>query len=245
MLKKNYLVLILLLGTLCSKAQVKTIVPAQQVWTGYFNQTRFSDRWGAWLDVQLRTRDDFFEGISTLIVRPGITYYLGDNTKLSAGYAYILSRPPGSQQIDQPENRPWQQIQWHTKYSKLRTMQLLRLEERFRRRLLNDSTLGKGNDFNWRLRYNFLVQLPLTKKGTGRGGFSLIANDEIHVNFGKEIIHNYFDQNRFFLGFAYHVNSSDNIQFGYTNIFQQLASPGRYRSINGARVFYFHNLDLR
>lgn len=245
MLKKIYMLLVFLACAAYSGAQVKTVTNVQQVWTGYLNQTRFSERWGAWFDVQFRTRDDFFEDISAFMIRPGITYYLGDATKLTAGYAYILSLPPGSQKVEQPENRLWQQVQWHTKYSRLRTMQMIRLEERFRRRLLNDSTLGSGNDFNWRIRYNFLLQLPLTKKGTGRGGLSFIANDEIHINFGKEIIHNYFDQNRFFLGLAYHVNQSDNLQFGYTNVFQQLPSGNRFRSINGARILYFHNLDLR
>ncbi|MBS1610734.1 MAG: DUF2490 domain-containing protein, partial [Bacteroidetes bacterium] len=63
--------------------------------------------------------------------------------------------------------------------------------------------------------------------------------------FGKQIVNNYFDQNRFFLGVAYHTNKTDNIQIGYTNVFQQLATGNQYRSTNGGRVSYFHNLDLR
>ena len=85
----------------------------------------------------------------------------------------------------------------------------------------------------------------LSKEPFKVGSLSFVLNDELHVNFGKEIVYNYFDQNRFFAGFSYQVNAHDNVQFGYMNVFQQLATGNRYRSIHAARVFYFHNLDLR
>jgi hypothetical protein len=50
------------------------------------------------------------------------------------------------------------------------------------------------------------------------------TNDEVHINFGKLAIYNYFNQNRFFLGFAYHVNKHDNLQWDDMNVFQQLAA---------------------
>jgi hypothetical protein len=227
-------------------AQGRQTQTVQQVWTGYFNQTRLSNKWGFWFDAQLRSKEDFFDDLSTLIIRPGITYYLSDAAKLTAGYSYIRHFPQGVHaNVARPEHRPWQQLQWHTRYNKLRTMQYLRLEERYLRKIMNDSTLADGNNFNFRLRYNFLLQYPLTAKGTNKGGLSFIANDEIHINFGKEIVYNTFDQNRFFLGFAYHLNQHDNFQFGYLNVFQQLAAGNRYRATHAARLFYFHTLDLR
>lgn len=147
--------------------------------------------------------------------------------------------------VTQPEHRPWQQLQWHTVYPKVRTMQWVRLEERLRRNILNDSTLADGSSFNFRARYNFLLQVPLTKAKIKAGDFSFILNNEVHLNFGHNIVYNTFDQNRFFIGFAYHVNATDNIQFGYMNVFQQLASVNNYRSLNVGRVFYFHNIDWR
>jgi hypothetical protein len=227
-------------------AQTKSTTSVEQLWTGYFNQTRFNKRLGLWMDVQLRTKEDFVNDLSTLIIRPGITYYLNDATKLTAGYAYIRHYPAENHKnVAMPEHRPWQQIQWHTKYPRVRTMQYLRLEERYRRNILNDSTLAKGHNFNFRVRYSFLLQVPLTNRDIRRGDFSFIANDEVHLNFGEKVVYNYFDQNRFFAGFAYHLNPHDNLQFGYMNLFQQQASGNRYRSIHAARIFYFHNLDLR
>ena len=180
------------------------------------------------------------------IGRFGLTYYLNDNTKLTAGYAYVNHFPADAHKnISQPEHRPWQQLQWHTRYQKLRLMQWIRLEERFRRKIKNDDELGEGHNFNWKVRYNFFVTFPLAKKPFAPKTWSVVLNDEVHINAGKEIVNNYFDQNRFFAGFSYHVNAHDNIQIGYMNLFQQLAAGNRYRSIHAARVFYFHNLDTR
>ena len=229
-----------------SYGQTKQATSVRQVWLGYFNQTRFSNKWGVWLDLHLRTKEDLFKDLSQTIIRPGITYYINDATKLTAGYAYIRHFPADNHNhVTQPEHRPWLQLQWHTKYPKLRTMQLVRLEERYRRKILNDSTLADGYNFNFRLRYNFLLQVPLTNKPIRAGNFSFIVNDEVHVNFGKQVVYNYFDQNRFFLGFSYHTNTHDNLQLGYMNLFQQLPAGNKYKTIHALRVFYFHNLDLR
>lgn len=224
----------------------KSTAHTQQVWLGYFNQTRFSDKLGIWVDMQLRTKEDFFTNFSQGIARVGLTWYINDATKFTIGYARINHFPADSHgQISQPEHRPWQQIQWHTKYGNKRMMQWIRLEERFRRKILNDSTLANGYNFNYRLRYNLLYEVPLNKRGIIPGSFSFFVNDELHINFGAQISNNYFDQNRFFLGLKYQVNTRDNIQLGYMNVFQQLPAGNNFRSINGLRLFYFQNLDLR
>ena len=247
---KNYtaisLLALLFSWSVSGNAQVKQTESVQQIWLGYLNQTRFSDKWGAWLDLQLRTKEDFFTGLSQSIIRPGLTYYLKDDAKITVGYAFVNHFPADNHSnISQPEHRGWQQFQWHTRYDKLRLMQWFRLEERWRRKILNNDELAEGYNFNFRARYNFFSQFPLSKKRFQPGTFSFVLNDEIHINFGKEIVNNYFDQNRFFVGLAYHVTRQNNLQFGYMNVFQQLSTPARYKSINGARVFYFHNLDLR
>ena len=227
-------------------SQTKQTGTVQQAWFAYFNQTRFSNKWGTWTDIHLRTKEDFVSGISQSILRLGLTYYLNDDTKLTAGYAYVSHYPAeGHENVTVPEHRPWQQLQWHSRYSKLRLMQWFRLEERFRRKVQNDDELAEGYNFNFRVRYNFFSMFPLSKKRFQPKTLSFVVNDEVHINFGKEIVYNYFDQNRFFLGFAYHVNKHDNLQFGYMNVFQQLAAGNKYRSNHVARVFYFHNLDLR
>jgi Protein of unknown function (DUF2490) len=242
--------ILLLLQSLCffgyafTQNKQKTIY--EQIWLGYFNQTRFNDRWGMWADFHLRTKNDFVEELSQGIIRLGLTYYLKDDLKLTVGYAYINHFPADNhQQISQPEHRPWQQIQWHQKFKKLRIMQWLRLEERFKRKILNDTQLADGFNFNYRVRYNFFLQTALGNKPFKKGSFSWVLNDELHINFGNQIVYNYFDQNRFFTGFNYFLSEHDNIQFGYMNLFQQLSSGNTFRVVHTIRIFYFHNLDLR
>jgi hypothetical protein len=226
-------------------SQTKETEHVNQVWLAFNNQTRFSNKWGFWADFHLRTKEDLVNDLSQSIARLGITYYLNDDTKLTAGYAYVSAYPADNQHVTVPEHRPWQQLQWHSKYSKLRLMQWFRLEERFRKKLLNPDELADDYSFNFRLRYNIFFMLPLSKQRFQPRSLSFVVNNEVHVNFGKQVVYNYFDQNRFFLGVAYHVNKNDNLQAGYTNVFQQLPAGNRYRSNNGARIFYFHNLDLR
>ena len=49
--------------------------------------------WGIWEDFHLRTKDDFVNDLSTGIIRLGLTYYLHDDLKLTAGYAIHKSFP--------------------------------------------------------------------------------------------------------------------------------------------------------
>lgn len=241
----TYLTIALLLMCSFAIAQ-KKVTSGQQIWGAYNSQFRLSDHWGLWGDFHLRTKEDFTKDFLQSIVRLGLTYYVKDNTKLTAGYAYVNHFPADNHaDISQPEHRPWQQIQWQVNSSKLRLMHWLRLEERFRHKIKDNDELAPGYSFNYRTRYNFLLMTPLGKKAFAPKSLSFVANDEVHINFGKQIIYNTFDQNRFFLGLAYHTNKHDNLQFGYMNVFQQLAAGNSYRSNHVIRVFYFQNLDLR
>lgn len=243
---KFVLLLLVIASCMNSAAQTKQTEKINQVWLGYFNQTRLSNKWGVWGDFHLRTKEDFTNNFSQSLLRVGLTYYINDVTKFTLGYGYITNYPGDNhKQINQVEHRPWQQLQWHTKYGKKRMMQWFRLEEKYKQKILNDSTLASGYSFSWKVRYNFWYDIPLSKKGIVPKAWSFVANDEVHINFGKQIVNNYFDQNRFFLGLKYQVNEHSNLQFGYMNLFQQTAAGNKYKSINAARVFFFQNIDVR
>ena len=229
----------------CSHAQKQT-ENINRIWAGYFTQARFTDKWGIWAEAQIRTKENFVDNLSQSIVRVGLTYYVADATKITAGYAYVNDFPGDSHKnISAPEHRPWQQIQWHTKYGKKKMMQWIRLEERYRHKIKNDNELADGYNFNWRIRYNLWYEIPFYKNGTDPNSWSFILNDEVHINLGKQIVNNYFDQNRFFLGFKYQSGLHSNLQFGYMNLFQQMAAGNRYRNFSVIRLFYFQNFDLR
>lgn len=223
-------------------------VEEEQLWLGYFNQTRLSNKWGFWADVHYRGTEHFIQEPSKGIFRAGLTYYLNDDMKLTNGYAFINHFPEeGHANVSQPEHRIWQQLQYHSRFGKTRTMNWFRLEERFRRNIKNDNELAEGYRFDLRLRSNFLLNIPLSKKGIAPKTFSAILNDEIFINFpnSNNVTYLPFDQNRFFVGLAYNLDSHSNIQFGYMNVFQQLSVGTKFRNVDAIRVFFFQNFDVR
>ena len=229
-----------------SFGQLKQTTHVQQAWLGYVGQAKFSEHWGLWLDMHLRTKEDFVNDFSTAIFRPGISYYANDRLRFTLGYAYVNFFPADDHtDVSQPEHRPWQQVFWTIQGKRSRVVNTIRLEERYRRKIKSDDELDEGYHFNFRARYNTLLLLPLSRKAFEPKTLSLCMNNELMVNFGKQIVNNYFDQNRLLLGFAYHVNTKGYLQFGYMNLFQQLAAGNRYRMFHVARAYYYHNIDLR
>lgn len=242
-MKLRILLMILLVASGESLVAQKVSETRDQTWLGYFNQTRFTDKSGMWIDLHHRLSDDFVGESATNIIRIGYTYYLSDQTRLTAGYGYVTHFSPGTLP-DVPEHRPWQQIQWMDKKNGFSLAQYLRVEERYRRRV-SEGELTNEYNFNWRFRYNFSLTLPLKGKQVSAKTPFLFFNNEIHINAGKEIVNNYFDQNRLFLGLGYQFTSQLNAQLGYLYVFQQLAAANSYVHINAIRLFVFHTLDLR
>ena len=248
-MKINLFLLIFLSSTLSIFSQTtRQTVEEEQLWAGYFNQTRLTDKWGFWTDVHYRATEHFIQEPSKGIFRVGLTYYLNDDMKLTNGYAFINHFPEeGHANISQPEHRLWQQLQYHSRFGAIRTMNWFRLEERFRHNIKNDNELADGYRFDLRLRSNFLLNIPLSKKGIAPKTFSAILNDEVFVNFpnSKNTTYLPFDQNRFFVGLAYNLDSHSNIQFGYMNVFQQLSVGTKFKNIDAIRIFFFQNFDVR
>ena len=232
------------LAAACAQ-NTKTITRYQQVWLSYSNITRLSTKWGLMADAQVRTKDHFVEDFSTTITSFGINYNLSEATRITTGYTYSENYADGARTVTIPEHRPFQQVQWNNRYGNKRMLQWIRLEERFRRKVYGNSQLDEGYNFNYRLRYNFFYELPLSRNGPVPHTFSLVLNNELHMNFGRQIVLNTFDQNRFSCGFKYQFSTSNSVQMGYVNLFQQLSAGNKYRTINAGRIAFLQNLDLR
>jgi hypothetical protein len=222
-----------------SYAQTKTFEHRKMTWLGYFSQLRFTEHSGLWVDLHLRLNDNFVNEVHTTIARFGYTYYISDKTRLTAGYAF-QSQPGHNGAATVLEHRPWQQIQWLEKKPRFSMMQWVRLEQRFRK-------IGDGDyDFlSHRIRYNISFSIPIGKKEMGPKTPFLFTNNEVFINAGKNIVNNYFDQNRFFVGLGYQFTLHLNAQLGYMNVFQQLPAGNKYVDTDAIRLFIFHNFDFR
>lgn len=247
MLKKIICCVVVSGVTLTSSAQIsKSTKKLEELWFSYHNQARLTEKWELLADVQLRTREDFVNQFSQSIFRLGISWYLNSLTKFTAGYAFsnVYSTVLGKS-LTQSEHRPWQQFQWESIFGKKRLAQRFRLEERFREKVLDNAFVGEGYNFNFRFRYNIGYEVPLSKKGLLPKSFSLVLNEDLNINMGKEIVYNTFDQNRLFAGVKYQFNQHNNLTLGYMNLFQQTALGNKYILINAFRFIYVQNLDLR
>lgn len=226
------------------QAVEKDIHLRDQLWLAYFNQTRFSNKWGMWADVHYRFTDDFVGRSFQFIFRPAFTYFIKDNLRVNLGYAAVRHYPARGLNTTRGEHRPWQQIWWNQKYSGFTTLQWIRTEQRFNERIVNDEKQD-GYNYNFRVRYNYSFFIPLKgKEMLPRTPFVALIN-EVFLNFGDRVIYNTFDQNRFFAGLGYQFTSHLNVQCGYMNIYQQETSGNNYLSTHAVRLFLFHSLDLR
>lgn len=243
MVRKLLLFFILLLPAYAF-SQEKDVEYTEQLWLAYCNQTRLTNRSGIWLDLHLRMNNNFIQDPAISILRGAYTYYLSDQTRLSAGYAYVTQYAQDEDTPDIPEHRLWQQVQWFEKKKWFSTMQWLRLEERFRTKVV-DNELTSDYQFTYRIRYAVAFTIPLKGNTVTERTPFLFINNELMINFGEEVVNNYFDQNRFFVGMGYQFTPGLNAQIGYLNVFQQLPAYATFRHADAIRLFVFHNLDFR
>ncbi len=237
---------LILLGIILSAstyAQIKSTEQREMTWFGYFNQTRLTNKSGIWFDANYRLTDQFVKESHVALARLGYIYYLSDNARLSASYAYQNQLGhDGNPSLH--EHRPFQQLQWFERKNWFSLMQWVRVEQRFRENVFK-GTLTDSYTFNWRFRYNFSLTIPLTQKTVVPKAPFVFLNNEVFLNGGESIVNNYFDQNRSFAGLGYQFTKHVNAHFGYMYIFQQLPTVNNYVESHALRLFLFHNLDLR
>lgn len=236
----------LFLFTFCfSVATSAQTVHAQESWLDYLNQNRYSDKWGSWLDLQLKLIDRFANAKNAGEYTAGASYFANTKFRYTAAFTYVDGYPNAAHFDHTAELRPWAMVQLNTSNHYSKWMQWIRVEERFKETI--QDKLPTGNyDASTRLRYSILVQLPLNQKHKyEKGSLSFVSSDELYVNFGKNIVYNTFDQNRFFLGFFYYLNRSNILQLGYTNLYQKYNVPNKYLQSDILRLSVFNNVDFR
>lgn len=175
-------------------------------WLFLLNSTKFNEKWGMHLDVQVRSNDNW-EAVKNVLFRPGITYYIDKKQNVTAGYL-LVSTDNGVKTTY--EQRIWEQYILTHKISSIFTAHRFRLEQRF---------LANG-DFSQRLRYFVRLIQPLQKKEpTFTKGAFLALQNEVFLNIqNKELINNnMFDQNRLYLAAGYRFSKKIDLEAGYLN----------------------------
>lgn len=212
-MRYTFLFLLLLSGiSLSVKAQT---INQNTGWMFFLNNTKLSEKWGAYVDVQVRSADDFAY-VRNILFRPGITYYINGKNEVTLGYLLneTFTRVDGAAHNNFTEHRIWEQYVLKHKIKTISASHRFRLEQRF-------AETASGNDvFAQRFRYFFRFIIPLQKgiQNFEKGVFAAVQN-EVFLNIhNKENFNNHlFDQNRAYAALGYRVSKSLDIEAGYLN----------------------------
>jgi hypothetical protein len=228
-----------------AQSNAKKTVYQHQNWAQYFINMRLSGRWSLNTDVLYRWYDLTGEPFQTGI-RTGLTYHFKEPVSVTGGMVYFAHFPTvNDTMVYRPEYRPWQQLMINGKLGRLRLMHRYRFEQRWMARLHGTERTGDYN-FLFRARYQLNIQCPINKRVIDKGVFYTVAYNEIFINFGEEVVYNFFDQNRAGIGLGYQLTKSFAVLMGYQYVWQQQRAQAQvYNSTNCVRLSFTHNLDFR
>lgn len=238
------ILLLILLNTGLAQKQIST---QNHAWLMYTGNHKLSETWGIHTEYQWR-RAELFNDWQQSLLRLGVDYYK-NNAQYTAGYGWIRSYAYGDQPISHPtnEHRIWEQFIIKSKVGRVDFQHRYRLEQRFienwKLTATDDFTLD-GYLFRQRVRYRFLVTLPLSRKEMSDNTLFLAVYDEPFLGFGKGIGKNVLDQNRFYGALGWRFNKNFNVQIGYLNQYIIKTDGVKVERNHTLQIGLTYNLDL-
>lgn len=222
----------------------KKITTQQLFWVRYYNQFSINKKWSLHTELDNRMFIPELKQHQFLIRIQG-RYKISTTVEAGAGFVYFLQSPqePGStSSLVVPELRPQQDITLKQSFSKLNLSHRYLLEERYFRN--NDGKkLMDGYRFNYRFRYRLQADFLIWKKQNKE--LKGVVNDEILLNFGKNITANTFDQNRIYAGAQLVPSKNMAFELGYMHWFQERASGADFYNRHIIRCSIYHKLSLK
>ncbi|MCE3044622.1 DUF2490 domain-containing protein [Legionella sp. 16cNR16C] len=170
-----------------------------------------------WLEAQERAGDNVERSSQTLL-RTGLGYAVNQDTTLWLGYAWVYTEEPLTRHPFH-ENRIWQQLFWTKKFQELTFSIRCRLEERY---------LETSDNTSYRYRQYFKLMVPLVPTAK----LNLASTEEVfwHLNNFNGLNNRGFDQNRFFIGFNYKLNSALTTEIGYLNQYIRRVNTNNFQA---------------
>ena len=211
-MKHQRYILFALLSFVCYSSYSQVKPETLGGWYMYFWNTNIKkSNWGFQGDIQYRNWNVAGD-LEQLLLRGGLCYSPKESsTKLTLGYAFILSDVFGLQQskISQ-EHRIYQEA-----LIKQSLGQRIHLNHRFR----FEQRLVQYQKFRMRLRYNLFINIALNKAKMEKNTFYLALYNEIFINTAKDIGNGksveIFDRNRAYAALGYHILDQLKVQLGY------------------------------
>lgn len=152
-------------------------------------------------------------------IRPSMDYQVTKKVVASLGYTHYVTYPYGNPamfKIQIPEDHLWLQGTYAHTAGKLKISHRLRDENRWVGIAVAKNGIYSVDHYQYRnrLRYMFMLNYPLTMKGTETKLFALFG-DEVFLNIGTQSGTTMLNQNRIIGGLGYNFNSHHQIQLSY------------------------------
>lgn len=226
----------------------KKVVRQDLLWYGVYTTININEKWYFQNELQERhyinpTAQHQF------VFRGHIHRYLGaSGWESSMGMCLFLQNPndpKASIKLTVPELRPHLEFACKQKFMRLTFDHRIRAEARFFHNINSTATsLSSGYSFgNFRFRFHFQLTVPILKVADKRF-LKLKVSDEVHINAGRNIVTNVFDQNRVYGGIGYDVSPNLTVEAGYLNWFQQRPNA-EFFNRDIVRFSLFHKVNLR
>ena len=246
MIKKAIGIVLLMLASALAFGQ-KAVTRQNLVWYGLTNSIEFNGKW--YLQNEFQERH-YINPVAQhqFLMRSHLHRILGQSGwETSAGMCLFLQYPNdplATVKLRIPELRPHIEFAYQQKFEKLTINHRYRIETRFFHNTNNSKTALEDSyilgAFRFRYRLQAIINIAqLTRKRYLR----LRLSDEIHLNAGKNIVKNPFDQNRIYGGLHCEILPNLILEVGYLNWFQQNSS-GEFYDRDILSLSLFHKIKL-
>ncbi|MFN0082860.1 MAG: DUF2490 domain-containing protein [Ferruginibacter sp.] len=173
------------------------------------------------------------------LFRTGINYAVRKDVSVNAGYAFAETYAYGDYPaaFAFPEHRIFEQVLIKNPVGSIDLSHRFTLEQRFIGRITMPNGI-KNTEYIFlnRMRYRIRGEIPLHKKEAAKKTWSIIAQDEVFIGWGKNMGANIFDQNRLAVLLGYKLNQTIKFEAGYLN---QILQQGK--RVNDKDVFQYNN----
>ncbi|MCA1763650.1 MAG: DUF2490 domain-containing protein [Flavobacteriales bacterium] len=218
----------------------KDIDVNSQFWISTNNVFQITDKWAILNDIHIR-RTEFVKNPSFYFLRFGAQYRLGNGHQVAGGYAHLwLERSGGNWDQFLNENRIYQQYSIAHAFPNTNILFRVRNEQRFFNNVVDRESLGDNFMVN-RFRLLLSLGIPLSPESRTQ----IILADEIHLNFGENVVYNTFNQNRLTIGIKHKLSETWSFDLGYMLVYQQFPSGVDYDLNHTLRLFFYGRFDLR
>lgn len=221
----------------------KEVTRQQLAWFSYALTLKLHPKWS--LTSEIHERRFLNPGRQhQFVLRSQARYALGENWEAAAGFTYFLQSPhdpSATQRLVVPELRPHIQFNYSQAIGRAGITHRYRTEMRFFRNT-SSGELAAGYHHNFRFRYRLGLEYRLAN--LQERPLKLKLSNELHVNAGRNITYNRFDQNRIYTGLSYALMPNLEVEAGYLNWYQQRASGHQFYNRHIVQLAVSHKLDL-